>query len=54
MPIWLRNFTFHKIRDWYDKVKEQEEKALNPDRQKLTPKISRPDIKPSYSAKASK
>lgn len=54
MPIWLRNFTFHKIKDYYDKVKEQEEKALNPDRQKLTPEISRPNIKPSYSTKASK
>mgnify|MGYP000979422716 CR=1 FL=1 len=26
MPIWLRNFTFQKLKEWYDKEQEQIEK----------------------------
>lgn len=53
MPIWLRNFTFNKIQEWFNKRKEQEEKAAG----KMSaskPKIDRPDIRPDYSVKASK
>lgn len=53
MPIWLRNFTFTKIQEWFDKRIEQEKNASG----KTTlgnPKIHRPNIKADYSAKASK
>lgn len=29
MPIWLRNFTFNKLKEWYDKEQEQIEKQNN-------------------------
>ena len=29
MPIWLRNFTFQKLKEWYDKEQEQIEKQNN-------------------------
>jgi hypothetical protein len=29
MPIWLRNFTFKKLKEWYDKEQEQIEKQNN-------------------------
>jgi len=54
MPIWLRNFTFNKIKDWYDKAKEEESKLLNPNQSKSNPEIFKPDINPSYNTKASK
>jgi len=25
MPIWLRNFTFNKIKEWFDKSKPKDE-----------------------------
>jgi hypothetical protein len=25
MPIWLRKFTFHKLKEWYDKENNQEQ-----------------------------
>ena len=46
MPIWLRNFTFKKIEEWYKKEEEANNKQTNI--LKNNPKeISRPDIKPS-------
>lgn len=53
MPIWLRNFTFNKIKDFYDKQSEAESKMLKQQDNKK-PKIARPDIQPTYSTKASK
>ena len=53
MPIWLRTFTFNKIKDFVDKRAEEEEKAmrqaqgvqqLTPENQVITP--------PDYIAKA--
>jgi len=45
MPIWLRNFTFKKLKEWYDKEQEQAD-AQN---QQLTNKnvanqVARPNI----------
>ena len=46
MPIWLRNFTFKKIEEWYKKEEEANNKQTNI--LKNNPKeISRPDINPS-------
>ena len=50
MPIWLRNFTFRKIQEFYEKEKESYEKASK----KNT--LTQPDTikKPTYSTKARK
>jgi hypothetical protein len=56
MPIWLRRFTFNKVKEFYDKQKEEKDKVENT----LTNKgskndLSRPNItptKPTYVAKA--
>jgi hypothetical protein len=50
MPIWLRKFTFNKIREHFQQANE--EKAPTPAKTKTS--IARPNIKPSYSTKASK
>lgn len=54
MPIWLRNFTFKKIKEWYDKEQEQADAQNN----QLTNKsasnqVARPNIPQanSYNAK---
>lgn len=54
MPIWLRRFTFNKIKDFYDKRSEAEEAAMKKARGVQKAKIYKPDIKPSYNAKTSK
>lgn len=46
MPIWLRNFTFQKIKEHYDKESEAYEKAQGSSNQR--PKIH----KPNYTTKA--
>jgi len=49
MPIWLRRFTFNKIKDWYDR--KNEDNTPPPSyKEKL---IKGPDIRPTYTAKAS-
>lgn len=55
MPIWLRNFTFNKLKEWYDKEQEQIEKQNN----QLTNNSGKnqvvgPDITPTYNAKVPK
>ena len=46
MPIWLRNFTFKKIEEWYEKQNEAQSKQSNT--LKNNPGfIARPDINPS-------
>ena len=54
MPIWLRRFTFKKIQDFYEKRNEAEEHAMEKAQGIQKAKIDRPDIKPSYTVKASK
>ena len=45
MPIWLRNFTFKKIEEYYKKQDEANSKANK--QLKNTKEIYRPDIKSS-------
>lgn len=55
MPIWLRKFTFHKIKEHYDKQNEEAEKQQNLLKNKNDkPKVARPDIAPTYTVKAPK
>lgn len=58
MPIWLRKFTFNKLKDWYNKKNEKKESQanqidmVNPDKSKIP---TRPTINPpTYITKASK
>jgi hypothetical protein len=52
MPIWLRNFTFNKIKAHFDKEAEAYEKSAKVSNSKST-QIARPNIKPAYTTKAS-
>lgn len=53
MPVWLRNYTFRKISDFYEKEKEEYEKAKG--RQKATvPKGPGVRRTPTYNTKARK
>jgi hypothetical protein len=52
MPIWLRRFTFSKLKEHYEKQAEENEKT-NQQISNRSPKITKPDIKPSYVSKAS-
>lgn len=52
MPIWLRKFTFSKIKEWYDKESEAYENGSSSNSN--SKEIAGPDISPSYSTKASK
>ena len=54
MPIWLRRFTFGKIRDFYDKKNKAEEDAMKKAQGVQKAKIHKPDIKPTIGTKASK
>ena len=56
MPIWLRNFTFQKLKEWYDKEQEQIEKQNNQLTNKNTAEIARPNIPTTstYNAKVPK
>lgn len=52
MPIWLRKFTFNKLKEYYDKEAEQinNNNNINPN---AAPKelISKPNIQPTYQTK---
>jgi hypothetical protein len=50
MPIWLRKFTYNKIREHFQQINEES----TPEPTKPKQQIARPNIKPNYSAKASK
>ena len=50
MPIWLRKFTFHQIKQYYEKQSENNKKQKNT----TSNKTLHPDINPTYSSKASK
>jgi len=50
MPIWLRNFTFQKMQEHYEKEKAEYDKINKKSSQLKGPSIK----KPSYSTKARK
>lgn len=61
MPIWLRRFTFEKIKEFYEKEQEEVEKQQNLLKNKSGKDIVKPNIssssntsKPDYSFKAPK
>ena len=56
MPIWLRMFTFNKIKDHYDKIKEEQEKQNRLLTNKSSKELAKPNVptKPDYVSKASK
>lgn len=49
MPIWLRNFTFTRLKDFYEKQNEAAQPAPASNNKALGP-----NIQPSYNTKASK
>ena len=53
MPIWLRNFTFKKIKEFYDKEQEQADAQNNQLTNKNVSQVARPNIPQanSYNAK---
>jgi hypothetical protein len=52
MPIWLRRFTFQKLKDHYDEMNDKN-KQWNRAQNSQKPKIQRPAIDPSYTTKTS-
>ena len=50
MPIWLRNFTYQNIQEFYEAQKKENEKYS---KKKQLP-VARPNVKPNYTTKASK
>ena len=52
MPIWLRNFTFNKLQAYFQKEKDTAESATRKVNKSST-NIAKPNIKPSYTTKAS-
>jgi len=56
MPIWLRKFTFNKIKEHFDKQNEEAEKQQNMlnNKKNSSKEIARPNISPTYTTKAPK
>jgi hypothetical protein len=58
MPVWLRLFTFNKLKEHYDKQKEEQEKLENQIKNKgKSNEMARPNIapkQPTYTTKAPK
>jgi hypothetical protein len=56
MPIWLRTFTFNKLKEFYDKEQETVDNQNNQLTNKSGKEIARPDIPQSstYNAKVPK
>jgi len=54
MPVWLRLFTFNKMKEFYDKENEENEKAQNQMKKIKSSGIAKPNINtnPTYTAKA--
>ena len=44
MPLWLRKFTFEKIKEFYEKEKEEMEKRTKQTSNESPSKLSRPNI----------
>lgn len=51
MPIWLRKFTFNKIKEWYEQEQEQNQTAVENAKGKTTIPLPKNN---SYKSKASK
>ena len=49
MPIWLRNFTFKSIKDYNDKLSEQQKNNSPKEKTTLSP-----NIQPSFTSKSNK
>jgi len=54
MPLWLRRTTFNLMKEHYDKEKEAADKQQNMLSNKGKNEIARPNISPTYTAKAPK
>ena len=59
MPIWLRKFTFNKLKEYYDKQKDEMDKQQNMLKNKSgSGDLARPNVapktQPTYTAKAPK
>ena len=57
MPIWLRRFTFETLKEHYEKIAEEQNKADNLLKNKNNKELSRPNIapkQPTYTTKAPK
>lgn len=56
MPVWLRTFTFNKIKEYHDKQAEEAEKQQNIMNNKEKQEIAKPNIapKPDYVTRAPK
>jgi hypothetical protein len=52
MPIWLRRFTFETLKEHYEKLEEAKNNQTNT--LKNNKEIARPNITPTYTAKAPK
>ena len=52
MPLWLRKFTFEKIKEFYEKEKDEMEKRNKQTSNNSSSKLARPNIIPDYSYKA--
>ena len=57
MPIWLRRFTFETLKEHYEKIAEEQNKAENTLQNKNSKDLARPNIapkQPTYTTKAPK
>ena len=58
MPIWLRKFTFEKLKEYYDKQNKEAEKQQNLLKNNSSKEVSRPNVTstkpPTYVTKAPK
>jgi len=53
MPIWLRKWTFQTLKEHYEEQNNAQKKAYDKSSNKKRGELARPNIKPSYSTKAS-
>ena len=53
MPIWLRKWTFQTLKEHYEEQNDAQKKAYDKSSNKKRGELARPNIKPSYSTKAS-
>ena len=56
MPIWLRRFTFNKLKEHFEKQNEENEKQQNQlkNKQNASKEIARPNIAPTPTYTTSK
>lgn len=56
-PIWLRKFTFNRIKDRFEKIQEERDKQQNMLTEKSGNKkemLRPPDVKPTYTTKTTR